>query len=123
MSTKEGELLVSKKKNQQSEELGRILRHLREENGLTRDQLSERVSVGCRHLAAIESGEKNPSVSTLIRLIRSMGISADRVVYPELELNDSDLKHISQLSATCSPKQRKLIAAFIELLIAQGDSD
>lgn len=123
MSTKEGELSVSKKKNQKVESLGQIIRNLREENGLTRDQLSERAALGSRHMAAIESGDKNPSVAALIRLIRSMGISADRVVYPELQLEDDDLNRISRLAATCSAKQRKFIVAFIELVLTQKDLD
>lgn len=61
MSPKEGELLVSKKKNQKTDELGQIIRDLREENGLTREQLSERAALGSRHMAAIESGEKIPA--------------------------------------------------------------
>lgn len=123
MSPKEGELLVSKKKNQKTDELGQIIRDLREENGLTREQLSERAALGSRHMAAIESGEKNPSVPALIRLIRSMGVSADRVVYPELQVENDDLNRISRLAATCSPTQRKFIVAFIELVLTQKDLD
>lgn len=123
MSSKEGELSVSKRKNQKADELGQIIRGLREENGMTREQLSERASLGIRHMAAIESGDKNPSVPTLIRLIRSMGVSADRVVYPELQVENDDLNRIFRLAATCSAKQRKLIAAFIEMLLSQKDLD
>ena len=103
--------------------IGSILRDLREGYGLTREQVSERTEIGLRHLAAIELGEKNPSSITLLRLIRSMGAPSDRVVYPELFTSDSDMDRISRLAATCSPKQRRLIVAFIEMLLSQEYSD
>lgn len=100
---------------------GAALRALREESGFTREQLCDRTEISVRHLSAIELGDKNPSSGTMIRLIRSMGASANRVVYPELSAEDSDLRRISRLAATCSVKQRKLIIAFIEMLLTQKD--
>lgn len=107
--------------DQEAEKIGSALRTLREEKYLTREQLCERAGLSVRHLSAIELGDKNPSSSTLIRLIRSMGAPSDRVVYPELFESDGDLKQIARLSATCSSKQRKLIISFIEMLRSQDD--
>ena len=39
---------------------------MREERKMTREKISERAELGLRHVAAIELGEKNPSVDTLI---------------------------------------------------------
>ncbi len=39
------------------------------------------------------------------------------LAYPEVYSGDSDMKLISRLSATCSPKQRKMIIAFIEMML------
>jgi len=112
---------VATKHDQESKKTGSALRILREEKHLTREQLCERAGLSVRHLSAIELGDKNPSSSTLIRLIRSMGAPSDRVVYPELFKENNDLKQIARLSATCSPKQRKLIISFIEMLRLQDD--
>ena len=97
-----------------TERLGTILRELRGEKGLTREELAERSETGLRHVAAIELGEKNPSVDTLYRLIRGIGVSSDRVFYPEQE-------SIIHLISTCSPEQKKLILAFVEMLRNQDD--
>ena len=112
---------MSEKNDPLMKKTGSALRALREEKGLTREQLCERVGISVRHLSAIELGDKNPSPSILFQLIRSMGASSDRVVYPELFNEDSDLKQIARLAATCSIKQRKLIIAFIEMLLSQKD--
>ena len=116
-----GELLVSEKNDPLMRKTGSALRALREENDFTREQHCERVGITVRHLSAIELGEKNPSSSTLIRLIRSMGAPSDRVVYPEVFAEEQDLKQIARLSATCSTKQKKLIIAFIKMLLSQED--
>lgn len=108
---------MSKKYGQSGNAVGSKLRDIREESGMTRERVSERTEIGLRHLAAIELGEKNPSVSTLIRLVRGLGAPSDRIFYPEKHSGDSDMDRISRLSATCSPKQRKIIIAFIEMLL------
>ena len=56
---------MSKKYGQITDRLGSILRELREENHLTREQVADRTYIGLRHVAAIELGEKNPSVDSL----------------------------------------------------------
>ena len=110
---------MSDKHGQITNHLGAILRTLREGKGLTREWVAEHSDTGLRHLAAIELGQKNPSVDTLYRLIRCIGISADQIFYAELSNKDSVLDEISRLAATCTKKQQKLILAFIQMLLEQ----
>lgn len=112
---------MSKKSGQSTEQLGSILRGLREEKGLTRDWVAEHSNTGSRHLAAIELGEKNPSVDTLSRIIRCLGSSADRIFYPEIFQSDTDVAEISRFIAVCNPKQRHLVMAFIKMLLEQPE--
>ena len=121
--SKGGELLLSKKYGQITDRLGSILRELREENHLTREQVADRTDIGLRHVAAIELGEKNPSVDSLYRLIRGIGVPSDRIFYPELFEKNPDLDRASRLLVSCTPKQRQLVIAFIEMLLAQKYSE
>lgn len=114
---------MSEKHGQITNNLGGILRSLREEKGLTREWVAEHSDTGLRHLAAIELGQKNPSVDTLYRIIRCIGVSSDCVFYPELSAKNSDSEKISYLAATCTEKQRRLIVSFIQMLLAQEDFD
>lgn len=84
---------MSKKHDQVGSQLGNILRALREERGLTREWVAEYADIGLRNLAAIELGEKNPSIDTLYRLLRVLGASADRIFYPERFIKDASLEH------------------------------
>ena len=114
---------MSKKYGQITDRLGNILRELREENHLTREQVADRTDIGLRHVAAIELGEKNPSVDSLYRLIRGIGVPSDRIFYPELFEKNPDLDRASRLLVSCTPKQRQLVIAFIEMLLAQKYSE
>ena len=60
-------------------EVGRVLRKIREEQGLTRAQLSEKSTVSERQISAIELGEKGPRLNSLELLLRSLGASADQL--------------------------------------------
>lgn len=111
--------MVDKKNELITDRLGSIMRELRTEKNMTREWVAEHSDIGLRHLAAIELGEKNPSVDTLFRLVRCIGAPGDCVFYPELTAIDTHTNDILRLLATCSPKQRQLIIAFIRMLKEQ----
>ena len=49
-------------------------------NGLTQEQLSEMVDLSSRNLRKIEAGETNVLTTTLIRIRRALGCSADKLL-------------------------------------------
>ena len=89
-----------------SERIGKILRENREAQGLTRQQLSEKSTVSDRQISAIELGEKGPSMNSLELLLRSLGLSADQIFYPELTEADPMMTQITHLAATCTEQQK-----------------
>ena len=52
--------------------IGQIIRQLREENGITIEELSERAGIDADKLAKIENNQANPSLGILIRLSRAI---------------------------------------------------
>jgi XRE family transcriptional regulator of biofilm formation len=55
--------------------LGKMLKTLREEKGLTQVALAERAKVTQTYIAKLESGDKkNPSLAILQRLARALGV-------------------------------------------------
>ena len=99
-----------------SERIGRILRENREAQGLTRQQLSEKSTVSDRQISAIELGEKGPSMNSLELLLRSLGLSADQIFYPELTEADPMMTQITHLAATCTEQQKRMVVRFIRML-------
>lgn len=46
--------------------IGEILKNLRKENGLTQEQLAERLKIGQATIACYENGKREPNISNLI---------------------------------------------------------
>ena len=78
-------------------ELGNRIRKIREGKKLSREELAEKAA----------------RPKTLEVIIKALGVSADRIFYPELEENNKALNEITRLSATCGPNQQKLILDII----------
>ncbi len=53
--------------------IGQIIRQLREENGITPEELSERAGIDVDKLAKIENNQATPSLGMLIRISRALG--------------------------------------------------
>lgn len=62
--------------------LGRRLRHLRKEQGLTLAQVSERSGIAASQLSLLENGKREARLSTLQRLARIYGATLDDLTAP-----------------------------------------
>ena len=69
-------------------ELGRALRHLREERGLSLNELADRAEVDPETLARVERGAVDPRWSTVQALARGLGLSAKGVADAVAERRD-----------------------------------
>jgi len=55
------------------EKLGRIIRELRQKQGLSQAQLGEKVGLGHVSIHYIESGQREPRLSYLIKIAQAFG--------------------------------------------------
>ena len=97
--------------------LGARLRKARDAAKLSREVVAERAEIGSRYLAAIESGEKTPSVEVLCRIVRAIGVSADIIAYPEAESFDSEDVQLVRLLHSCNERDRRAIKAMVNALL------
>ena len=82
------------------------IEHARNDKGLTREDLAERIRKSERYVVAIERGERPPSLKTRYQIVRCLGISADKLFYPEATLDEnSATREITRMAATCTSKQ------------------
>ena len=56
-------------------QLGRTVRQLRIEAGLSQSALAEKADLALNFVGEIERGEKNASLETTLRLARALGLS------------------------------------------------
>jgi transcriptional regulator with XRE-family HTH domain len=56
------------------------LKALRERRGLTQEQLSEKSGVSRTYLARLETGRQDPTLSTLEKLAKALGVKVGRLL-------------------------------------------
>ena len=66
--------------------VGRRIQKYREKMGLKQEELAERVELSCNYLSAIEREVKTPKLSTLIRIVNELGVSADEILEDVLDV-------------------------------------
>ena len=60
--------------------LGEELYKARMKAGLTQEQLAFKADVSRNYISLLERNEKSPTVKTLLRLCKSLGVRASRIV-------------------------------------------
>ncbi len=60
--------------------LGRQLTRLREKKQLTIPALATLAGLDPRHIAAIEAGEIDPQITTILALARALGVKPDQLL-------------------------------------------
>ena len=92
-------------------EVGKRLANLRKQYGYTQNALAERASVSQTHLRRVELGQADITVRHLELLCDAMSISLSDFFVDETDENETAIA-LSKLS----PKQKKLLADFLESL-------
>jgi transcriptional regulator with XRE-family HTH domain len=73
---------VSFLENQLARSLGRRLRYLRAQIGLTQSELGRKASMDRAYISRLERGRVLPRYSALVRLANSLGVSVAVIVEP-----------------------------------------
>ena len=60
--------------------LGDELRRAREAADMTQEQVSVAAKIDRAHLSLLENGHKSPTVDTLVRICRTLGVAASEIL-------------------------------------------
>jgi transcriptional regulator with XRE-family HTH domain len=71
-------------------EIGLRVQHLRNQEGLTQRELTQRCGVARSHIADIELGKQNPTVVTLLRLAAALRVDLADLVDTRTPLGPND---------------------------------
>lgn len=53
---------------------------LRKRRGLTQEQLAEKAGVGRSHLARLETARQDPTLSTLEKIAKALGVKVSKLI-------------------------------------------
>ena len=102
--------------------MGDRIREARKKNGLTQEQLAERLDVSVEFVSKIERGLNMPSIPVFIKFVETLNVSADYLLRDSVStgklLGDNDIgRKIEKLN----PKQRIALEALIDTYIQYLD--
>ena len=82
----------------------KLIAELRKKQGLTQQQLADKLNLSNKTISKWESGSGSPDISNLPLLAEALGISVDELLKGEIKNTESDTN--SGASAECSPRKK-----------------
>lgn len=67
------------KKSSANQSLAKVIRQAREQHGHTQATVAARAGLAARYYGAIERGERNPTVDTLLKVTAALGMTASEL--------------------------------------------
>lgn len=100
-------------------ELGERIRSRREQARLSQETLAEKAGISPNTLCRIEGGQMAMSIKVFVRLIKALGVDANRLLGEEiLELGDSEgLRNIVKRAELLKQGERDIVERTMKTLI------
>jgi len=99
--------------------LGEAIQAGRNKMDLSREQLAELVDLSLRYIVSIENESKKPSFNALSRLIRTLGVDANDIFYPENRAENTPAGRVFRLLQQCEEHEIRAVAAMVETLLVE----
>ncbi len=97
--------------------LGRRIAQLRRQRKLTQEQLAEVADVTNNYISHIENCRSIPSLETVMKLCDALQVTPDTLLLGASTQSPGYLEEeIVQKLAGCSPRERRLVNGFLDLL-------
>lgn len=97
--------------------MGPMLKDARLKSKLTQDEVAERVGITTRYLMAIENEGKCPALDVWFRLIRTLHISADNIVYPENTAEKYQGEQLIYMIRSLNSRDKKIAQTAIQAML------
>ena len=102
-------------------QFGTVLKNARMDKKLTQAELAERLDISLSYVKDLERFRNNPSYEIFEKVIRYFNLSADTVIYPNKNLNNSTYQQILRLLTRCDEEQLYVILATTEALLSMNE--
>lgn len=99
-------------------QFGIVLKNARMDKKLTQAELAEKLDISLSYLKDLERFRNKPSYEVFERTIRYFNLSADTVIYPDKNLNNTTYQKINRLLTQCDEGQLQVILATTEALLS-----
>ena len=100
-------------------EIGRRIQLRRKQQGLTQEQLADRMNVSIQMISNLERGNKSIRIDNLINLCQILDVSTDYILTGK-ETQD-DFRALTARIETLSPANRKMIEMLVDYCISENN--
>lgn len=97
--------------------MGPMLKDARLKAKLTQEEVAERVGITTRYLMAIENEGKCPALDVWFRLIHTLHISADNIVYPENATEKEQDEQLLCMIRSLNSRDKKIAQTAIQAML------
>lgn len=97
--------------------MGQLIKEARIKNSISRELLAERVGISVRYMTAIENEGRKPSYKYLSLILQNLGLSADKIFYPEISADDGIYDQITKLLRLCNDNELNITRSLIYSLL------
>lgn len=97
--------------------MGRIFKTARLSANLTQEALAEKIGVTARYIMALENEGKRPGIDNFLRLVHTLNIPADAIIYPEQNSSESENEQFYRMFQMLNYRDKKIICATIKEML------
>ena len=94
------------------EDIGKRIKNIRESMGMTKESFAKQIGISGQYLGLIEHGKNNLSIEKLKVLCDFTNLSADYILFGNIEDND-DISKINHILCKCSDDTLKYVYELI----------
>ena len=98
--------------------IGKRIQEFRKKKGMTQDELSEIIDISPHYLSALERGIYNIKLETLVKILNTLGISADEVFCDVVEKSSAvSANRLSEMIEALPTEEQERILAVVDTMI------
>ena len=106
-----------------NEAIGQRVRGQREKLRLTREEFAEMIELSPLYLGQLERGERQMSLSTLVRVSSWLHVTTDFLIYGDSDESKKEKNRIINLLDKCTNKELLFVEEMIKLLLSHIDNE
>lgn len=105
--------------------IGKTIKTIREEKGLTQQQIAELVNMHRSNYSKVESGERDLSIDAINKVAKFFGMSIDELVNfdgnipNEVTVEDKSLMEQVKLIAELEPEEKNMVFKMIDTFLTK----
>ncbi|HCS15230.1 MULTISPECIES: helix-turn-helix domain-containing protein [Clostridia] len=103
-------------------QFGTVMKNARMDKKLTQAELAEILDLSLSYLKDLERFKNTPSLEVFAKTIQYFNLSADTVIYPDKNLNNSTYQKLQRHLLQCDEKQLKTLLAIAEAVLSVDDT-